>query len=107
MSALGMNAFAGADEKHVPIAEIKVDDLNLETPLSSMNVTPEHVRNDEMSNINLYSISKIYLFIIISSDQRWRWSYYGSARNLCECCRQRNRNAEHDSRGHSEYGGIC
>lgn len=41
-----MKALSSAtDDKHVPIAPVNMDDLNLETPLSSSNTTPEKVHN--------------------------------------------------------------
>lgn len=39
-----MKALSSAtDDKHMPTAPVNLDDLNLETPLSSLNVTPDNV----------------------------------------------------------------
>lgn len=43
INALGMKTWSTTDDKQAPTAQINVNDLNLETPLSSLNVSPEHV----------------------------------------------------------------
>lgn len=45
INALGMKTFSVADNNHMPTTQIKVEDLCFETPMSSMNVTPDHVRS--------------------------------------------------------------
>lgn len=40
---MGLKALSAADDKHESSAAAKVDEFFLETPLSSLNVSPDHV----------------------------------------------------------------
>lgn len=65
INALGMKTFSVADNNDMPATQIKVEDLNLETPMSSMNVTPDHVRSLSITNSHLKQCSHF----VISLDR--------------------------------------
>lgn len=82
MNALGIKNVPTLDGKHVPTAEIKVEDLNLETPLSSLNVTPDNVCIYEM--IKIRSKHRFSSILIVLSGKKWRRNRHGRARNPFE-----------------------